>query len=271
MKEKYLYAICILAIIFVIFTTGCVTPPQENTQNITYKTGTKIVTKQPTYYVTVVTTQQNASPAIQTQGYSTFLPTTEIPEDMTCSIYSVSLSGFNQSGLIFDLKNPPMYINWTVVPKNVTVNKVYTDANTKKTVTLQYSDFSPNSWFVVTVRDNANKEVILQEGFGESKGYSIYLKRTMKILKTGEILVEFDSHDMKSASATIWVKPRENFNESRLSEFRTCMYWDEYRNVLSMPTQTSVTTWTPENVYKPTGTKAILQGTQPTVNKSQYY
>lgn len=254
MNEKYLYLICILAIISAIFATGCVTPPQENTKNITYKTGTKTMTKQATYYVTVVTSPQNASPAIQPQGYSTFLPTTEIPEDITCSIYTVSLSGFNQSGFVFNLKNPPMYINWTVVPKNVTVNKVFTDPTTKKTKTLQYSDYSTNSWFVVTVRDNATNEIILQEGFGESQGYSIYLKRTLKILDTSEIKVEFDSHDMKSASASIWVKPRENFNESRLSEFKTCMYWDAHRDTISTAKTTTIkgiiTKWTPENVVK---------------------
>ena len=61
-------------------------------------------------------------------GYTTFLPTTQIPADITCRIHSKSAAyGYNGSAFTFNLKNPPMYINYTVVPTNVTVNKVYTD------------------------------------------------------------------------------------------------------------------------------------------------
>ncbi len=255
MKEKYLYPVCSLALIFVLAIAGCVAPPTEipgqpvytyNPNQDTTTNGSSTSSS----FVTEVTLTDYASAPPQPAGYNTFLPTTQIPADITCRIYSTTVFGYNGTGFKFDLKNPPMYINYTVVPTNVTVNKVYTDSFTKKTVTLTYSDYSPSSWFEITVRNNATKEIILQEGFGEKKGYSTYLNRTVKVLKTGDLLVEFRGSDIK-ASASVWVKPIGNFDESRLSEFTECMYWDGHRDTIATAVPTTIEgaiyTWTPEN------------------------
>lgn len=256
MKEKYLYLIFTLVVIFTIFAAGCVEPPQQNPTNISGKPPSTKVTTIPHTYVTAVTLSDDVPTTIQPQGYSTFLPTTRIPEDITCRMHAINLFGYNNTAFIFDLKNPPMFINYTVVPRNITKTDVFSDRygtyvptttvgegfipksgkGSMKTVT--YSDYSPTSWFEIIVRDNATKEIILQEGFGETKGYSTYLTRTLKILKTGAILVEFRSNDMKKASATIWVKPEGNFAESRLSEFTNCMYWEGHRDTVATPVTT---------------------------------
>jgi hypothetical protein len=247
MREKSLYLVYALAILLVLFTAGCVTPPAQNSaSNPSYgsqqtPTQASYVTEVPLY---------DASSTLKHEGYTTFLPTTQIPADITCRIQSINVIGYNGTAFIFNLKNPPMYINYTVVPSNVTVHKVYTDSFTKKTTTYTYSDYSPASWFEVTVRDNATKNIILQDGFGESKGYSTYLTRTLKITKTGDILVEFRGNNI-TASATSWVKPVGNIDESRFSEFTNCMYWDSHRDTLATPVQTTIEgviyTWTPEN------------------------
>jgi hypothetical protein len=104
--------------------------------------------------------------------------------------------------------------------------------------TVTYSDYSPTSWFEITVRDNATKEIILQDGFGETKGYSTYLSRTLKILKTGDVLVEFRGNNIDKASASVWVKPLGNFDESRFSEFTDCMYWEGHRDTVAIPVTT---------------------------------
>jgi hypothetical protein len=273
MKEKYLYLTCALAIIFLLFTAGCITPPQENATKVSGKTNTtnvKMTTVQHTY-VTEVTLSDYAQSTLGSSGYTTFLPTTQIPTDMTCLIHSINLFGYNGTAFIFNLKNPPMFINYTVVPRNITKSDVYTvrsgtyvptttvgegyipksGKGSMKTVT--YSDYSPTSWFEITVRDNATNEIILQDGFGETKGYSSYLTRTLKILKTGDVLVEFRGNDIKKASASVWVKPLENFDESRLSEFTNCMYWEGHRDTVAMPVTTlwkaTQGTTVPQNVF----------------------
>lgn len=256
MKEKYLFPVYTLAVILVIFTAGCVAPPQENSTfnplaSDTQNQSSLQTTEQPSY-VSEVTLSNYEPTTIQTAGFTTFQLTTQIPADISCRIHSLQLSGYNGTAFIFNLKNPPMYINYSVIPRNITVNKVYTDSFSKQTVTRTYSDFSPSSWFEVTVRDNATKEIILQDGFGPNKGYSVYMSRTLKILKTGDLLVEFRGSDIK-ASAMIWVKPIGNFEDSRLSEFTDCTYWDSRRDTIPVATPTTIKdaiyTWTPENKW----------------------
>jgi hypothetical protein len=215
MKEKYTYPVYSLAVILLIFVAGCSIPSENQTQE------------------TVAVTH------------------TPIPPDMTCSIFSKTAAyAYNGSAFTFNQKNPPMFINYTVIPKNVTVNRVYTDTNTKQTRTLTYSDYSSSSWFEVTVRDNATREIVFQDGFGESKGYPLYLSRTLKVLKSGDLIVELQGNDIR-ASVTIWVKPHGNFDESRMSEFTSCMNWEGNRDTLAtaVPTtiQGAIYTWTPEN------------------------
>ena len=216
MNIKYLYLVCSLAIILCLAAAGCLKPPTDD-----YET-----------------------PAVTT-------PRTPIPDDMPCSIFSKT-AAYSYSGSAFSVnqKNPPMWINYTVIPKNVTVNKVYTDPNTDQTRTLTFSDYSTSSWFEVTVRDNTTKEIILQDGFGGAKGYSAYLSRTFKVLKSGDLLVEFRGNDI-TASVSVWVKPHGNFDESRMSELSNCMYWEGNRDslVIAKPTtiEGAIYTWTPEN------------------------
>ncbi len=251
MNKKNLFPLnIVLVILLALFSAGCVAPPQENTTFIN-PTENQIVqtTTQPSF-VSEVTLSDFGQTPTKDSGYTTFSTTTQVPADITCRIRSVNTYGYNGSAFIFNLKNPPMYINYTVNPKNVTVNKVYTDPYTKKTVTLTYSDYSPTSWFEVTIRDNTTKEIILQDGFGPNKGYTIYLTRTLKVMKNGDLLVEFRGNDI-TASASVWVKPIGNFDDSRLSEFTDCTYWDAHRDSLTVPSPTTIKgaiyTWTIEN------------------------
>lgn len=254
MKKEYQYLLYSLAIILLLANAGCVAPPKEtpiksvdshNPNQFAANTSSTSSS-----FVTEVTLSDNVSSTIQPVGYSTFLPTTQIPADITCSIYSKSAAyGYNGSAFIFDLKNPPMYINYTVVPTNVTVRKVYTNRQTGKTETRIFSDYSPYSWFEITVSNNITKEIYVKEGFGETKGYSTYLSHSFKVLKNGDLLVEFRGNDIK-ANATIWVKPIENFNESQTSKFTNCMYWGVPRDSLVTPVPTTTPTWKPENVIR---------------------
>lgn len=238
MNRKYSYLVYSLAIILCIAATGCMKPPVD--------------------------------------GYETAAPTlrTPIPEDITCSIFSKTAAyAYNGSSFSFTQKNPPMFINYTVIPKNVTVNRAYTDPNTDKTKTLTYSDYSTSSWFEVTVRNKATGEVVLQDGFGASKGYPLYLSRTLKVLKSGDFEIVFNGNDIRAA-VNVWIKPHGNVEESRVMEFTSCAYMEGQRDTLVTEKQTTIKgvvyTWTPENVVRQTAAKMVTQGSQVPRNESNY-
>jgi hypothetical protein len=252
MKERYLHLVFSLAMILLLAIAGCIAPPTENSTALglnNAKGSAANVTGTPVY-VSEVTLADYTPPGTTSSGYSEFLTATPIPADITCRIHQKSMFGYNASAFVFNLRNPPMYINYTVVPTNVTVNKVFTDTNTKETKTWTYSDYSPQSWFEITVRSNTTKEIYLQDGFGTRKGYSTYLARTLKILKQDDLLVELRGNDIK-ATASVWVKPLGNFEESRLAEFTECAYMDERRDTIATPVPTTIEgaiyTWEPEN------------------------
>jgi hypothetical protein len=259
MKQKYLYLLYTLAIILALLTAGCVAPPTETpTTPVDLYNPNQFATNNSSSttpsFVSEITITNVGPSATKPLGYTTIIPRTPIPEDITCLLYAKSAAySYNGSAFTFNQKNPPMYINYTVIPENVTVNKVFTDytaGENKRTVTWTYSDYSPQSWFEITVRDNATKEIYLQDGFGEAKGYTRYLSRTLKVLKYGDLLVELRGNKIK-ASVSIWVKPIGNFDAARASEFTTCAYMDERRDVLVTPVPTTIEgaiyKWTPEN------------------------
>ncbi|OPX62815.1 MULTISPECIES: hypothetical protein [unclassified Methanoregula] len=217
MTVKYSYLVYSLAIILVVAAAGCLRPPSDD----------------------------NLIPA------TVATPRTPIPEDITCSIFSKTAAyAYNGTSFAFTQKNPPMFINYTVVPKNVTVNRVFTDPNTKQTKTLTYSDYSQTSWFEVTVTNKANGEVILKDGFGAGKGYPAYLSRTLKVLKNGDFDLTFNGNDI-TATVNVWVKPHGNVEESRVMEFTNCAYMEGQRDTLATAKTTTIEgiilTWTPEN------------------------
>jgi hypothetical protein len=239
MNIKYWYLVYSLAIILCLSAAGCLKPPTDNFENAPVAT-----------------------------------PRTPIPPDITCSIFSKTAAySYNGTSISFNQKNPPMFINYTVIPKNVTVNRAYTDTNTDKTKTLTYSDYSTSSWFEVTVRNKATGEIVLQDGFGSAKGYPMYLSRTLKVLKSGDLLIEINGNDIR-ASVSVWIKPQGNVEESRLMEFTDCAYFEGSRDSLVTAKQTTIPgaiyTWTPENPVQPEAPKNVPQGTQIPRNESNY-
>lgn len=217
MTVKYSYLVYSLAIILVVAAAGCLKPPSDD--NVT-------------------------PPTVAT-------PRTPIPEDVTCSIFTkTAVYAYNGSSFSFTQKNPPMFINYTVIPKNVTVNRVFTDPNTKQTKTLTYSDYSQSSWFEVTVTNKVTGEVILKDGFGAGRGYPTYLSRTLKVLRNGDFDIKFNGNDI-TATVNVWIKPHGNVEESRIMEFTSCAYMEGQRDTLATAKTTTIEgaiyTWTPEN------------------------
>jgi len=242
MKQSYITAIGAFAIISILLSAGCVAPPTEKSLgSIGSTSGSNEVTGTPTTqsFVTEETVEDFGC-STAPLGYSTFLPTTQIPADIACQIYAKSAYySFNGSAFSFDLKNPPMYIQYTVIPKNVTVTKAFTSrSGDRSDQVITYSDYSPTSYFEVTVSNKTSGQVYLQDGFGGAKGYSTYLNRTLKVLNRDTMFVELKGNDIQ-ATATIWVKPVGNFNETEIPSFTDCAYLDANRASIPTPIQTT--------------------------------
>jgi len=251
MKQVVIHIICCISIILIVVASGCITPPKENaTASKTGSTpgGNPLIpetTKTPSY-VTEVTPFVTNTP---TSGYRTIAPT-PVPQDKYCRIYSMTNTfAYNKTAVVFDLQYPPMYINYTVKPTNVTYYQSYTSKITGEgDKVVKIDKYSPNSWFEVTVRSKLNPtDIYLQDGFGNAKGYTEYLTRTLKIVKRDNMQIEFYGNDI-TATASVWVKPEGNFNDTTEFNMTTgCAYFaSNPRDVMPIAIATAATTptWT---------------------------
>ncbi|WP_292367818.1 hypothetical protein [Methanoregula sp. UBA64] len=257
MTKQICLLLSLLFIILLIAGTGCVTPPKGSTPS-TGSVGevgtagpTETVTTETPSYVTAATPFVTETPDNGTgaSGANLLVPTSTLPpEDRSCLIYSNTQNFiYNTSAINFNLKNPPMYINYTVIPTNVTVNKwVQERTGSKKEVTYTYSDYAPYSWFEITVRNKTSGEVYLDDGFGSAKGLSTYTSATLKVMKSDDMLIEFKGQSI-TATVGIWVKPVGNFDDPYNRTFTECKYWTQTQNSLPIVTATTTPTWTPEN------------------------
>ncbi len=236
-----------LLLILVITAAGCIEPPKIGGTDLSKPTTSKTpggiynplnpaATPAPPMYVTEVTPFETTIPvpAVTTQGYSVFPVPSPVPEDLTCLIYTKSQTyAYNASAFSFNLQNPPMYIDYSVTPKNVTYKKVGDSRQlSNNEITLTYTDFSPDTWFLVTVRNKTTGEIYLRNGFGPAKGYSRNVEGTIKVLESDNILVEFSGNQV-AATSKIWVKPLGNFENLQNLSFPACKYWNVPQNFLT--------------------------------------
>ena len=251
MKEKLARIICCITIILVVAATGCVAPPKDNKTSSTTgnffnpgQTNPDASATATPNFVTEVTPFVTATPV---SGYRTMPPTTQIAEEKYCRIYSTKNTYvYNKTAITFDLQSPPMYINYTVKPSNVTKKIVYTSKITgegDKVITID--TYSPLSWFEVTVRSKTTGEIYLQDGFGTAKGYNEYLNRTLKVLKRDNMQIEFGGNNI-TATAMVWVKPAGNVNDTTQFNMTTdCASFDyNPRDSIPFATATPKPTWT---------------------------
>jgi hypothetical protein len=257
--------ICLTALVLIaalLMIAGCVTPPSSTTTSSTSsgyyatETSTPGTTSPPSYvtevtpFLTPVSTGQTS-----TQGPNLYTTApTPLPADLSCLIYlNTQYYSYNTTAVSFDLKNPPMYINYTVIPFNITVNKyVQSKQGSNGWITLQYSDFAPYSWFEITARDKTTGKIYLQDGFGKAQGLSVYTTASLgPILNSNDLQIEMKGNNI-TATTGIWVKPVGNFDDPQNQSFPECKYWGGHpQNYLVYPTTTATPTWTPVNVQTP--------------------
>ncbi|HVP95993.1 MAG TPA: hypothetical protein VMS83_02480 [Methanoregula sp.] len=245
-----------------LLATGCVTPPKGTTTSSSasgsyYATETNAgETPTSPSYVAAATPFETTNAGVQgnSPGSNPYSTPTPIPTDQSCLIYlNTQPFSYNTTAISFDLKNPPMYINYTVIPTNITVTKyVKSNQGGNNWVTLQYSDYDPNSWFQVTVLDKTTGTIYNQAGFGKAPGMSnlsLYTSATMgPILNSGNLQIQMTGNEI-TATTGVWVKPLGNFDDPQNQTFPECKFWGgTQQNYLSYPTTTATPTWTPVNV-----------------------
>jgi hypothetical protein len=249
MKEKLARIICCITIILVVAASGCVAPPKDNktsstTGNFFNPSQTNPGTAATTTpnYVTEVTPFITVTPDT---GYRTMPPVTQLPVDIYCRIYSTKIYEYNKTAIAFNLQNPPMYINYTVKPSNITYKKVIdTKITGESEKEIKIDTYSPYSWFEVTVRSKSTGEIFLQDGFGKGKGYNEYLNRTLKVLKRDNMQIDFVGNNI-TATASVWVKPAGNFNDTTHFNLTTDCAYFEFNPRDSLYLATATTTATP--------------------------
>jgi hypothetical protein len=264
MTKRLHYVLLVSGIVVMLLVAGCVTPPKSSSGSTSggssvIETTTEETPASPAY-VTAATPFVTTGAALQSSGsgYSNpYATPTPIPTDLSCLIYqNTQYFSQNSTAVSFDLKKPPMYITYSVVPFNITVTRsVPSPQGGNQMITLQYSDYAPYSWFQVSVLDKSTGNIFYQNGFGKAPGISnlsIYTNATLgPVLNSGDLLVQMTGNNI-TATTGIWVKPVGNFDDPQNQSFTQCQYWNgQPQNYLVYPTTTATPTWTPGNVQTP--------------------
>jgi hypothetical protein len=248
MKQNVICILCCISVILIVVASGCITPPKENATIL--KKGTtadgKVIpgaTATPKNFVTEVTPFVTVTPTGETH---TIPVSTMSPGDLYCRIYTTKTNKndfYNKSAIAFNLQNPPMFINYTVKPSNIT----YTDyidyqITNQKEKQVKVDTYSPISWYVVKVMDKETGEIYLEDGFGKEK-YSLYLNNTLKISNQKNLQIEFTGNNI-TATAMVWVQPEGNFNDTtQFNRTTDCAYFPPNpRSIVSFATTKTTAT-----------------------------
>ena len=165
MTKQICLIILVVITILMLFVTGCVTPPKGTTTSSTssgyYATGTHASeTAAPPAYVTEVTpyTKSSQDNQTHTSDINMYATPTPFPQDLSCLIYNnTQYYSYNTTAVTFDLKNPPMYISYTVKPFNITRKQSCFFDSCKSSIgrCADHHVFRllRSSWFDITVRN----------------------------------------------------------------------------------------------------------------------
>jgi hypothetical protein len=138
---------------------------------------------------------------------------TESSEGNFITIYSFnneSVSQANMPSVSFPLVNPPLILDYTVFPVNVTDIKYieYKLGSTSFHGNINITRVYEDSWFQITVRDKDTSETVFDEGFG--KTHAMNSPNRLEVQKSGNYIFEF-SGDNAKVTLTMKVKKEGNF------------------------------------------------------------
>jgi len=142
-----------------------------------------------------------ATPFPVATGTSTPMPTARGPPEYSganvtyVTIYDQEIPfKYNTTAVTYDLKNPPLIIDF--IMKTVNISRVTvardptctpTDTNLcLKTVTVTYPD--PAAWFTITVRDLGTNQIVAESGY--ARDYDVDMDKKLTIRVPGNYHIE---------------------------------------------------------------------------------
>jgi hypothetical protein len=247
MRKILIYLICGLTVFFILFTSGCVTPPKETTTTTSHgggpnAGGSTAATTGTQNYLT------QATPFPTESAPYRVIPTTAPVNQQTICL--IGLTWINATFSVysaansFDLKNPPMFINYTI--QNTTNETGLTYYESKYggggSQSATYSYYSPYSYLEITVRNKTTGEIYVDDGFGTRFDY--YLNKTFKVANRDDVLIEMKAFNL-TATVGVWVKP--DGNDINATGLECQGYYGLGPNILVPPT--AVVTTAPNGYY----------------------
>ena len=234
MSQTIRYYILILFIMAIVFSSGCIVPtkdkpapvssesggtnylvpgtgssPQQQTPDSAQNPGTppslsptyppipddtRYLTQVPTYAVT-----SDTGPAYRNLSFLVE-PTPTMPVYKEIYNNELSLKDYTVA-YAYDLKNPPMVINFDIKPRIDSRTIWYerktgsydTDTN-RGDVYVTIPQISPNAWFEIIVRDKATGNIVLDDGFGRNFGGET--NRTVSVRSYGNYQIDMSGNEV---------------------------------------------------------------------------
>jgi hypothetical protein len=206
--KNYPQIFLIFLCIALILATGCTsqTAPTASTPSpVITITSSQGYVMEATPFMTPTETR---SPRITT-------PITQSPENIVCLIsHKEQAFTNNKDAISFNLVNPPMYINYTILD------------------TQKGSDGKYASSYQITIRDKKTGVIYNQLGLGKNTHEGGYFNfgfggsDIIKIMNTGDLQIETEGKDI-TIITDIWVKPAGNLDSSFDINSNKCMNWPE--------------------------------------------
>lgn len=216
MNDKFIIAVFTVVLILILAVSGCISPPIETplktstTKTAVGQPSLTVSTIATPIYVTIATPYLTPEPSSRVT-YQTVPIISPVMEDYVV-IYSIRNQpfAFNKTAVSFDLKNPPMLIDFQLTNTNITRNISGDSRVLKNEWTFNNTVYyDPNAYFEVTVREKSTGNIVLQDGFGQSKQYGTGNPRHLKVYSAGNYLIEFGGNKVK-ANINLSVKREGN-------------------------------------------------------------
>jgi hypothetical protein len=188
-------------------STGTIPPSPVTTSTKTPISGS--AKNQIISYVTVE--PQNPQSAETHNILQPDIPVTSISDFVT--IYSIKNQSLTEAfpNVSFNLVNPPLVIEYSVIPFNITdiKNIEYKIKSKKYNETLRITRPYEGTWFTVIARDKKSGGIVAEDGVG--KIWSFTSPKRIDILNSGNFQFEFDG-EFGYLTLTMKVKKEGNIN-----------------------------------------------------------
>jgi hypothetical protein len=205
---RFFYCSGLLVLCFLLLIAGCISESPDNVSNSTtpVTTLTQSYVKEVTLYMTPT----------ESHSYPTMIEATQPPEDIVCMIdrREEVFTNANKKAIAFNLVNPPMYINYTIL-------------DTQKGAGGEYA-----SYYLIAVRDKNTGTIYSKAAFGKDSQQGGYTdlqfggSDVIKVMKTGDLQIEMEGKDITIISE-LWVKPIGNLDSSFDVKSAKCINWPQ--------------------------------------------